>query len=480
MFSNNYIASDPVARFSRSRLKGRSAYHKIRLHYRLIIALIAIGVIAAALVWPLSFGIFLFTLGFLNYLFLLVFRMSNVLGTSPKKSDFLIPNIPPEKLPTISIILPLKNEGIVIWPTIKAIESLDYPESLKELIIVVEQTDLLTRKTLNEMELPTFSQIKVIPEDPPFTKARALMHALPLVTGQFLTVYDAESRPEQDQLKKAISVMAAHPGKNLCLQSKIRISNLEEGWMSRNFASEYYEWYELHLKELSDGGYPFGLGGNSFFIATDVLRGAGGWDPYNVTEDAELSIRLVQKEVKFKILDSYTEEASPLSLKDWINQRTRWNKGLFVTQLVHMVRTLGAKQFGKSAWVNFWLPMCCNTMLPFFNFFIPLYIIFSGIPWALFVAISILLWGILIINLVSSAVLNRIVYKRLGIKVGYFRIFLDVIAYLFLHLAAGFKAYAEYFYAPLHWHKTHHEERKSKDAPVLPIQDKKPMFNLKP
>ncbi|GEM_PF-1102258 len=472
------IREDGIAVEARKKLKSLTSYHKIRWPFRYLLLGLLVAVVVTAVMYPLSFGLLVFTLGFFNYLFLLVFRLSNVLGSSSKNTSEISDLNLPADLPLVSIVLPLKNEGDVIKATIDKIEAMDYPAQQKELYIVVEKTDLLTRRTLRDLDLPVFAQILLIPEEPPFTKARALMHALPKLKGRFLTVYDAESRPEPDQFRKAISVMAAHPEKNLCLQSKIKISNQEDGWIARNFAVEYYEWYELHLKELSDGGYPFGLGGNSFFVETDILRKAGGWDPYNVTEDAELSVRLRQKGVEFKILESYTAETCPDSSSAWINQRTRWNKGLMVTQFVHFFRTFKSRGFPVSAWVNFWMPMVCNSLLPFFNLFIPIFILFSGVPWVLFLAMSILLWGILIINLISSTYLNKIVYKRLKIKAGAWQIFLDVIRYLVLHLAAGFKAYGEYFYAPLYWHKTHHEETEV-ETPVIPIHKKDPVYNYK-
>ncbi|MBK8656664.1 MAG: glycosyltransferase [Haliscomenobacter sp.] len=265
----------------------------------------------------------------------------------------------------------------------------------------------------------------------------------------------AESRPEPLQLQKAAFQLLNASGE-VCCQAKIQISNRHFNWLTRNFAGEYYEWYEQHLVELAAAGLPFGLGGNSFFVSKKALIEAGAWDPYNVTEDADLSVRLIQNRVKLSILDSYTSETCPEAMMNWINQRTRWNKGLFITQLVHLRKTLFTPAFKFQGWLSFWLRMICAAALPFFNLYIALYMLLANLSYFQTFLFSAILWFMLAVNLLVSWIINITTYRRLGIQLSYPAVFWDSFRYLFLHIIAGYKSYWEYFMAPLHWNKTVH------------------------
>jgi len=451
-------------------LRGKSAWHKIRPAFRLVLLALVVGVLVAAIWFPVSVGLPLLVVGLLNYLTLISFRIGNNIGRAPERSDPLS-GAAQTAWPMFSIIMPLKREGEVVSRTIQAVEELAYPEHLKQVLIVVEETDRLTKSTLAQIQLPAYAELVIIPESPPFTKGRALLHALRRAKGEYVTIYDAESRPEPEQLKKAALALSGSDGR-LCVQSRIAISNKDQNWITRNFASEYYEWYERHLQHLSAAGFPFGLGGNSFFISRQVLEQAGAWDPFNVTEDADLTVRLVENGVRFRMLDSETTETCPEKVQEWTNQRTRWNKGLFITQLVHLPRAFRLRRFGLDGWINFWLPMTCSSVVPFFNLFIPLLFLSGRLPYQWQFALSVSLWSLLAANLIISTLINKLTYTRLGIRAGLAKAFFDSVAYMFLHIGAGFKAYAEYFRSPLHWHKTTHQETDEPecDANVQPVE----------
>ncbi|MEQ1743797.1 MAG: glycosyltransferase [Saprospiraceae bacterium] len=459
--------TDALAKRQTNILGNKSAVHKIGPVVRIALFAVATGVLVAGVYFPKTIGLSLFVAGFFNYLILIAFRLSNNVGqlteSAPKQAL-----ADPLYWPSFTIIVPLKNEGEVVHGTLQAIADLDYPDVLKQVIVVVEETDTMTLSALSDADLPSNFERLLIPEKLPFTKGRALLHALRSARGEYVTVYDAESRPEPFQLRQAAQALAV-PGGPWCLQASIRISNQSVNWITRNFAGEYYEWYERHLRELSDQDMPFGLGGNSFFISRALLEEAGAWDPYNVTEDADLAVRLIEKNVRLRLLDSVTTETCPERMADWTNQRTRWNKGLFVTQLVHLPRSVAIRQFGHVGWINFWLPMTCAGLVTFFNTFVPVFLMFGGFPFQWLFVLSGSLWTLFFVNLVSSTLINKLTYKRLGIRVGATRAFLDVLAYLVLHLGAGYKAYAEYFWSPLHWHKTAHKESQKPEKTVLNI-----------
>lgn len=447
---------DSIAQDQLILLKSKSAFHKIKPFIRVLLFCLVCAVLIISVLFPYSFGMPVFFIGFLNYLFLLIFRIQNNISKLPVET----PGNPlPSETDTLSfsIIVPLKNEDEVIRATLDAIRALEYPEKLKQIIIVVESTDTVTLRTLSRLKLEDNIHVLLIPEAAPYTKGRALLHGIKAATGDILTVYDAESRPEPDQLRKAAALLASE-GPGLCLQAKIHISNKSSNWITRNFAGEYYEWYERHLRTLSHEGYSFGLGGNSFFIRRQELINAGAWDPFNVTEDADLAVRLIENGIRIRQFDSVSTETCPESWSDWSNQRTRWNKGLFITQLVHVPGTLISAKFCFRQWVNFWLPMIGSAMVPFYNLFIPVFMVSAGLSYFTLVTMSKSLWILLGINLSSSVLLNHLTYQRIDIRRSIFTTITDVIAYLGIHLIAGFKAYAEYFLSPLHWHKTKHIE----------------------
>lgn len=467
------VFPDPIAQRQRERLGTQSAVRATQWPVRLLVFLAWSGLLLAGIYFPLTVGLALFSVGFLNYVLLLSIRINNNLFTK-KTAENSLPVEPLPVWPSFSLLVPLKNENEVIHSTLRSIEALDYPKHLLEVIIVVEETDRLTQQSLSGIFLPDYFKLLLIPELPPYTKGRALMHALSMAKGEYITVYDAESRPEPEQLRKAARAFAKTK-EATCFQAKISISNRSSGWISRHFAGEYYEWYERHMSALSARGLPFGLGGNSFFLSKAVLEKAGAWDPFNVTEDADLSVRLVQQGVKLQLLESTTTESCPETAGNWINQRTRWHKGLFITQLIHLRRTLFGRGFGLEGWASFWVPMISAAIIPFFNLYIPIYMVMSGLPYAVVWVMSAGLWLLLVFNLGCSWFINAKTYRQLGIERSAFGILWDTFRYLFLHLGAGFKAYGEYFLAPMHWHKTEHEEQEMSSEVALSGE---PRFSL--
>ena len=449
------VQIDKYAQQQLSILKSQSAAHKIKLPGRLLHLCIWIGLTGTGIYFSASFGLAIFLLGILNYLILLGFRIKNNFQSHRRVSTHT--DNQDIDWPTFSIIFPLKGEDAVIHDTIKSIQALDYPINLLEVIVVVEESDLLTQHSLSQVDLPDYFKVLPIPTLPPYTKGRALLYALEAVNGKYLTVYDAESRPEPMQLKKAARCLLKND-EEICCQAKIRISNKSQNWITRNFATEYFEWYEQHLYNLSDNGLPFGLGGNSFYISKENMLKAGAWDPFNVTEDVDLSVRLTRIGVKFRIFDSYTDENCPETLMNWLNQRTRWNKGLFITQLVHLRKTFLNKEFGLKGWFSFWLRMSCGTLLPFYNIYITAYILFHYNQFWFSHLLSIGLWILFGINLSIALLINAINYRKLNIRQSIFITFSDVFRYLFIQILAGFTSFWEYFTAPVKWNKTVHLE----------------------
>jgi glycosyltransferase XagB len=182
----------------------------------------------------------------------------------------------------------------------------------------------------------------VVPCGLPQTKPRALNYALCFARGSLLTIYDAEDIPDPRQLRRAAAAFAVLPQDTACLQAELVFDNANENWLTRQFTIEYAMLFGMILPALAAHRLPLPLGGTSNHFRIDALRRAGAWDAYNVTEDADLGIRLARLGFDTDTITSCTYEEANVSLRNWMRQRTRWMKGFLATWLVHMREPLAA------------------------------------------------------------------------------------------------------------------------------------------
>lgn len=175
----------------------------------------------------------------------------------------------------------------------------------------------------------------MLPPGGPQTKPRALNAGLMAARGEFVTVYDAEDRPDPAQLRLAVEAFRRGGPELACVQAKLAIDNLGDGWLVRHFAIEYAALFYVVLPALAALRLPIPLGGTSNHFRVGALRALGGWDAGNVTEDADLGLRLAGAGLRTETIDSVTWEEAPISVGAWIKQRTRWMKGYMVTAIVH-------------------------------------------------------------------------------------------------------------------------------------------------
>lgn len=239
------------------------------------------------------------------------------------------------QLPLYSLLVPLRDEAHMVPLLARAMAGLDYPPEKLDIIFVVESRSASTVAACREAVAanPLFNMI-VVPESLPHTKPKALNFALPFVRGEFVVVYDAEDIPDADQLRLAAARFAADPGID-CLQAELAVDNAGETWLTALFAGEYAGQFGLMLPTLAALALPMPLGGTSNHFRTRSLRELGGWDAFNVTEDADLGVRLSRLRYRSETLDSWTLEEAPVSLRAWMAQRTRWMKGWMQTLIVH-------------------------------------------------------------------------------------------------------------------------------------------------
>lgn len=241
-----------------------------------------------------------------------------------------------EDLPLYTILVPLYREANVLPALTRSLRGLDYPPDLLDIKLVVEADDAETRAALSDLDLDPCFRTIVVPPSTPRTKPKACNYALRFAHGEFVVIFDAEDRPEPDQLKKAVARFRAAPDTVGCLQARLNFYNRDENWLTRLFALDYALWFDFLLPGLDALAVPMPLGGTSNHFRTSVLRAIHGWDSFNVTEDADLGIRLARLGHRATTLDSTTYEEATSRSGDWLKQRSRWLKGYMQTWLVHM------------------------------------------------------------------------------------------------------------------------------------------------
>jgi cellulose synthase/poly-beta-1,6-N-acetylglucosamine synthase-like glycosyltransferase len=239
-------------------------------------------------------------------------------------------------LPLYSILIPMRDEVEVLPTLTRAIERLDYPKDRLEVLLLMEEDDRPTINAAMEAKLPPYFHIVVVPADEPRTKPKACNYGLQRAHGEFVTIFDAEDIPEPDQLKKAVILFRRGDPKLVCVQAKLSYFNRDQNLLTRWFTAEYAMWFDLYLPALHAAKQPIPLGGSSNHFRTAILREVGGWDPFNVTEDADLGIRLYRAGYRTEVMDSTTYEEANSEFVNWVRQRSRWVKGYLQTWLVHM------------------------------------------------------------------------------------------------------------------------------------------------
>ncbi len=365
------------------------------------------------------------------------------------------------QLPIYTILVPLYQESAdVMAQLIAHLRALEYPPERLDIKLICEADDTATIAALKSLAPPESMEILEVPPSRPRTKPKACNYALARARGDYLVIYDAEDAPEPLQLRMAVAAFAALPPEVACLQASLNYYNREDNLLTRCFAMEYSTLFRLLLPGLVRMGIPVPLGGTSNHLRMEALRTLGGWDAFNVTEDADLGIRLAYAGYQTHTLPSLTLEECPNSFMAWLKQRTRWVKGYIQTWLVY-TRDLSAlrARLGRTGYYGF-------------HFFI-------GAP-ALTFLLSPILWGVFILSLmgwfpealppylvafcavsfVAGTVLQWVyaakVLKLEGWRSGYTLAFLVYPFYWLLHSLAAARALGQLITHPHYWEKTTH------------------------
>jgi cellulose synthase/poly-beta-1,6-N-acetylglucosamine synthase-like glycosyltransferase len=245
-----------------------------------------------------------------------------------------------EELPAYTILVPMFREPEVLPILAHALRQLDYPLGKLDIKIVLEEGDHETIDATKALGLEGVFEIIRVPPSKPQTKPKACNYALKFARGELVVIYDAEDKPEPDQLRKVVAAFRRSPANTACIQCRLNYYNARENWLTRMFTLDYALWFDLMLPGLERLGIPIPLGGTSNHFKINMLRELRAWDPFNVTEDADLGLRMTQKGYRVGVIDSTTFEEANCATGNWIRQRSRWIKGYMQTFLVHTRRPL--------------------------------------------------------------------------------------------------------------------------------------------
>jgi glycosyltransferase XagB len=309
------------------------------------------------------------------------YRYPPMIGISPSDPD----------LPMYTLFVPLYHEANMLKGLVKSINSLQYPKDKLQVLLLLEEDDLETQAEAIGMELDEWFEIVTIPDVHPKGKPKALNVGLEKATGVYSVIYDAEDRPDPDQLLKAVAAFRSSEENVACVQARLFFWNEDSTWVTRFYWTEYVVHFEWVLPGLAKLGLIPPLGGTSNHFRTEILReaaiardklpvgaeGIGGWDPYNVTEDAELAGALALRRYRVKIIDSVTREEATSRLRVADKQRRRWLKGYLQTGLVYTRHPLkAARQMGFWRWFCYVLLMLGT----------PISLLLNPIMWGLTIA----------------------------------------------------------------------------------------------
>lgn len=371
------------------------------------------------------------------------------------------------ELPTYTILAPLYREAHMLRPLLHALSRLDWPAAKLDVKLILEAADTETITAAQALRLPANVELVVVPDTAPRTKPKALNFALPLALGDHLVVYDAEDRPEPDQLRRAYQAFRSGPPNLATVQARLNIYNPEANWLTRQFTVEYSALFDGLLPLLDAMNLPIPLGGTSNHFRVEALKWLQAWDPYNVTEDADLGVRLSRSGYRCAVIGSTTYEEAPVRLGGWVRQRTRWLKGFIQTWLVHMraPRTL-LRELGLRGFLAFQI-MIGGTILsalahPWFYGLLAMELAGGRLLALPQTVLGLPFWTVSLFSLVAGYAtamgLGALALRQRGLDRLLWQVPLMPLYWLLISIAA-YRAVWQFVVAPFKWEKTDHGSR---------------------
>jgi cellulose synthase/poly-beta-1,6-N-acetylglucosamine synthase-like glycosyltransferase len=373
-------------------------------------------------------------------------------------------------LPRYAVLVAMYKEAEVAAQLIAGLRRLTWPASKLEVYLICEADDRETMDALRQAGLPAGFRIVPVPPGGPRTKPKALMYTLPLVQAEFLVLYDAEDRPHPEQLLEAWQALTFGLKPPACVQAPLEIANRTRSMLTRMFAFEYAALFRGLLPALSSRRLFVPLGGTSNHFRVSALRDVGGWDPYNVTEDADLGMRLNAHGHHTGMIRRPTFEDAPDSVPIWIRQRTRWYKGFIQTWLIslrHPRRLLSVGGVASFAVMQIMLGGLVVSALahPFLlvSALLVLVLLAAGYDAAIvFTPLAVMDWVSVLLGYVAFMALGS-ACLRLPEKVDLVRTLAAIPAYWMLQSWAAWRALFQIIHQPHLWEKTPHKPKERVD-----------------
>ena len=372
--------------------------------------------------------------------------------------------VPDDELPIYTVLLPVYNEPSIVTNLLNGVGKLDYPADKLEVLLLIEEDDPSTAQALIDTPPPPSVRVVEVPHSMPKTKPKACNYGMSLegVHGEYMTIYDAEDIPDPLQLRKAALALRAAPDDVGCLQARLGYFNERQNLLTRWFSLEYDQWFGIVLPAVQSSGGVVPLGGTSNHIKAAVWHEVGGWDQYNVTEDADLGVRLARYGYRTMILDSITLEEANSDVVNWIRQRSRWYKGYLQTMLVYLRDPVELrKQIGTKAMLRL---INMTGAIPLINV-LNLVFWFVMLIWVvgrpdfvnmLFPPVSYYTClGLLVIGAPLSVYVGLLVTQALGKPHLWWAALLAPLYWILQSLAA-LKAIYQLIFRPFFWEKTVH------------------------
>lgn len=428
--------------------------------------MVAVPLLAMLLVNPTALVALAFGWTFLTLIAVMALKLAALLASLPQATRrdtaspaaVMRPDLP---LPVLSIIVALYREASIAPRLVRRLERLDYPRDRLEILLVVEDDDHLTRAALMAADLPPWFRMIVAPAGRIRTKPRALNIALDQCRGSIVGVYDAEDAPAPDQLRRVAAQFAAAPPDVVCLQGTLDFYNSHAHPMARLFTLEYAVWFRLMLRGFDRMRLVLPLGGTTLFFRRAALDQLGAWDAHNVTEDADLGLRLARRGWRTAMLDSVTLEEANCQPWSWVKQRSRWIKGYMMTWMVHsrhprrLWRDLGPRRFigmqahfAGSVSQALLAPLMWSMWGMLVGLPHPLQAILPA-PMLTGAVVLLVLSGLL--DIVCGFIASRRLRGRVGVRWLPMQPFYNVLGTL-----AAYKALCELATRPFYWDKTTH------------------------
>lgn len=386
-------------------------------------------------------------------------RLMALLVRPAKAADLPLPPVLP---PRIDILVPLFREAQVLGRLIAGLERLDYPRDRLCVRLLLEENDTETAAALARIKLPHWIRPLMVPRGEPRTKPRAMNVALDFCEGEIVGILDAEDRPDPRQLLHIAGHFSRADTSVAAVQCQLAYFNARENWITRCFQIEYAIWFDVLMRGWQKLGLPLPLGGTSVYFRRATLEQLGGWDAHNVTEDADLGMRIARAGLRTDVIGSTTDEEANCRWRPWIRQRSRWLKGYMMTWLCHMARPGRLfRDLGPTGFLGFQVLFLGSVVsylaIPLFwlaagvSFLSGESIIGGGAPgWAVWGIGAICASGQIVMLLAAVLALHR---RRARDLIGWVPL---MPVYWSMGALAAWRAIAELAVAPYFWDKTDH------------------------